>query len=75
MIGANSSPFHAQYVSQKHAELYENAFPMAAESKSDIHLYMDDSIWTVLNDEQGIELYNQLSQINVWGKAGMHARK
>ncbi|CAG2211547.1 unnamed protein product [Mytilus edulis] len=28
---------------------------------------------SVINDEQGIELYNQLSQ--VWAKAGMYARK
>ena len=72
VFGVNSSPFQAQYVSRKHAELYKNDFPMAAETvlKS---TYMDDSMDSVLNDEQGIELYNQLSQL--WGKAGMHARK
>lgn len=72
VFGVNSSPFQVQYVSQKHAELYKNAFPMAAETvlKS---TNMDDSMDSVLNDEQGIELYNQLSQL--WGKSGMHARK
>lgn len=35
--------------------------------------YMDNSMDSVLNDEQGIKLYNQLSQLR--GKAGMHARK
>ncbi|CAG2208607.1 unnamed protein product [Mytilus edulis] len=35
--------------------------------------YMDDSMDSVINDEQGIELYNQLSQL--WAKAGMYARK
>ena len=35
--------------------------------------YLDDSMDSVLNDEQGIELYNQLSQL--LGKTGMHARK
>jgi hypothetical protein len=68
----DSSPFQAQYISQKHAGLYNNDFPMAAETvlKS---TYMDNSMDSVLNDEQGIKLYNQLSQL--WGKAGMHARK
>ena len=70
MFGVNSSPFQAQYASQKHAGLYKNDFPMAAETvlKS---TYMDDSMDSVLNDEQGIKLYNQLSQL--WGKlACMH---
>lgn len=71
MVGVNSSPFQAQYVSRKHAELYKNDFPMATETvlKS---TYMDDSMYSVLNVEQGIKLYNQLSQL--WGKAGRHAR-
>jgi hypothetical protein len=72
VFGVNSSLFQAQYVSQKHAKRCKNAFPMAAETvlKS---TYMDDSMDSVLNDEQGIELYNQLSQL--LGKTGMHARK
>lgn len=62
VFGVNSSPFQAQYVSQKLAGLYKNDFPMAAETvlKS---TYMDDSMDSVLNDEQGIKLYNQLSQL------------
>ena len=72
VFGVNSSPFQAQYVSQKHAEMNKDDYPMAAETvlKS---TYMDDSMDSVMNDKQGIELYNQLSQL--WGKAGMYARK
>jgi hypothetical protein len=32
VFGVNSLPFQAQYVSQKHAEHYKNAFQMAAET-------------------------------------------
>ncbi|VDI81624.1 Hypothetical predicted protein [Mytilus galloprovincialis] len=50
----------------------KDSYPRAAETvlKS---TYMDDSMDSVINDEQGIELYNQLSQL--WAKAGMYARK
>lgn len=72
VFGVNASPFLAQYVSQQHAETYANEFPIAAETvlKS---TYMDDSMDSVVNAEQGIELFQQLSQL--WEKAGMHARK
>ncbi|CAG2211583.1 unnamed protein product [Mytilus edulis] len=50
----------------------KDSYPRAAETvlKS---TYMDDSMDSVINKEQGIELYNQLSQL--WAKAGMYARK
>ncbi|CAC5424074.1 unnamed protein product [Mytilus coruscus] len=72
VFGVNSSPFQAQFVSRKHAEMMKDSYPRAAEAvlKS---TYMDDSMDSVLNDQQGIELYNQLSQL--WEKAGMYARK
>ncbi|CAG2212809.1 unnamed protein product [Mytilus edulis] len=72
VFGVNSSPFQAQFVSRKHAEMTKDSYPRAAETvlKS---TYMDDSMDSVINDEQGIELYNQLSQL--WAKAGMYARK
>jgi len=51
VFGISLSPFQAQYVSQKHAELYMNVFLMAAETvlKS---TYMNDSsmesvLWTL----------------------------
>ncbi|XP_070556537.1 uncharacterized protein [Ptychodera flava] len=34
---------------------------------------MDDGMDSVMNDEQGIELYRQLSEL--WKRAGMHAHK
>ena len=72
VFGVNSSPFQAQFVLQSHAKKYQREFPMAAETilKS---TYMDDSMDSVLNEEQGIRLYSQLSGILT--TAGMHARK
>ena len=47
--------------------------------KMNIHLqqklnstYMNDSMDSVMSNDQGIELYHQLS--DVWGKAAMYAR-
>ena len=72
VFGVNSSPFQAQYVVQQHAKALRDLYPLAAETilKS---TYMDDSMDSVMTEEKGIELYNQLNQ--VWEKAGMHARK
>ena len=72
VFGVNASPFQAQFVAQEHARKYREKYPMAAETvlKS---TYMDDSIDSVPDERQGIELYNQLSEL--WGKAGMYARK
>ena len=36
-------------------------------------MYMDDSMDSVLTDEEGIDLYKQLSEL--WEKAGMHTHK
>ncbi|XP_071149222.1 uncharacterized protein [Mytilus edulis] len=72
VFGVNSSPFQAQFVSIKHAEMTKDSYPRAAETVLE-STYMDDSMDSVINDEQGIELYNQLSQL--WAKAGMYARK
>eukprot|EP00795_Rhopilema_esculentum_P005739 gene5739-10996_t len=72
VFGITSSPFQAQFVIQKHAQLYRSEYPMASETalKS---TYMDDSIDSVQDDEKGIQLYHQLAAL--WNKAGMHARK
>ncbi|CAC5419849.1 unnamed protein product [Mytilus coruscus] len=72
VFGKNSSPFQAQLVSRKQAEMMKDSYARAAKT---VHksTYMDDSMDSVLNDKQGIELYNQLSQL--WAKAGMYARK
>ena len=72
VFGVNSSPFLAQFVTQHHAKTHESEYPLTAETilKS---TYMDDSMDSVSDDQQGIELYRQLSQL--WKGAGMHARK
>ncbi|KAK6171952.1 hypothetical protein SNE40_018370 [Patella caerulea] len=72
VFGVNSSPFLAQYVTHKNAEKLADAYPMAAETilKS---TYMDDSMDSVPDSNNGIRLYSELSK--VWEAAGMHARK
>ena len=72
VLGINSSPLQAQFVSQTHAEKHKDELPLAAEAVSK-STYMDDSMDSVLDDSQGIELYKQLDEL--WSKAGMHARK
>ncbi|XP_052809477.1 uncharacterized protein LOC128237941 [Mya arenaria] len=72
VFGVNASPFLAQFVSQYNARLYENEYPLAAETvlKS---TYMDDSMDSVDNDKVAIRLYKELTAL--WEKAGMDARK
>ena len=72
VFGVNSSPFQAQFVLQHHARQNMTEFPMAAETilRS---TYMDDSMDSVMNEDQGVELHRQLSELLT--KAGMHARK
>ena len=67
VFGVNSSPFLAQFVTQQHAETHRTEYPLAAETalKS---TYMDDSMDSVADDQQGIELHKQLSQL--WKRAG-----
>ena len=72
VFGVNSSPFQAQFVLQHHARKFSEKFPMAAETVLR-STYMDDSMDSVMNDEEGIELHRQLSQLLT--EAGMHARK
>ena len=69
VFGVNSSPFLAQFVFQYHTNHYKKSFSRAA----DIILqstYMDDSMDSVLTDEEGINLYKQL--LELWEKAGMY---
>ena len=72
IFGINSSPFLAQFVSQYHAKVHEKQYPRAAEVvfKS---TYMDDSMDSVMNESEGVELYKQLSEL--WEKAGMQTHK
>ena len=68
----NSSPFQAQFDPQQHAKQHHRDFPMAAETvlKS---TYMDNSMDSVLNEEQAIAVYKELSVLLT--NAGMRARK
>ncbi|KAG1671934.1 hypothetical protein GQR58_016206 [Nymphon striatum] len=71
-FGANCSPFLAQYVIQLHAKNNSNKLPLAAETvlKS---TYMDDSMDSVKNIDEGIKLYKEL--IELFKTAGMKPRK
>ena len=62
----------SQFVAQENARRNQDRYPLAAETvlKS---TYMDDSIDSVENDEEGVELYRQLKAL--WGISNMHARK
>ena len=55
VFGINSSPFLAQFVSQHHATVHKQQYPRAAEVilKS---TYMDDSIDSVIDETEGVEL-------------------
>ena len=72
VFGLNCSPFLAQLVAHHHAILCKQRYPMASETilKS---TYMDDSMDSVQNDVQGIQLYQQLSKL--WEEAGMRTHK
>ena len=72
VFGINASPFLAQCVSQSHAMLFRESHPRASETilKS---TYMDDSMDSVLNEVEGINLYKELSEL--WKLAGMHTHK
>ena len=72
VFGVNCCPFQAQLVTRFHAEANMAEFPLAADAIINA-TYMDDTMESVLDDEEGLELYGQLSSL--WGSAGMHARK
>jgi hypothetical protein len=72
VFGVNASPYLAQFVSQYNAQRFAGEYPFAAETvmKS---TYMDDSMDSVWNEKEGVELYHELAEL--WQKAGMCARK
>ena len=72
VFGINSSPFLAQFVLQHHANKHQCDYDRAAETILNA-TYIDDSMDSVQDEEQGIRLYRQLSYL--LSKAGMHARK
>ena len=72
VFGKNAAPMEAQFVMQENARKHQELFPLAAETvlKS---TYMDDSLDSAQNDDQGIRLYHELKDL--WAKANMQARK
>ena len=52
----NSAPIESQFVAQENAQRNQDRYPLAAETilKSS---YMDDSIDSVENDEEGVKLH------------------
>ena len=72
LFGVDSSPFQAQYVLRQHAKKFQGDFPMAADTIL-YSTYMDDSMDSIRNEGQAVELYKQLSQL--LSAAGMYARK
>ena len=72
VFGVNSCPFQAQLVTRKHAEEKMTEFPAAADAVLN-STYMDDTMDSVADDSDGVQLYEQLSEL--WKTAGMHARK
>ena len=71
VFGINASPFLAQCVSQSHAMLLRQSHPRASETILK-YTYMDGSMNSVLNEVEGINLY-ELSEL--WKLAGMHTHK
>ena len=72
VFGKNSAQTEAQFVVQGNARKHLKLFTLAAKTvlKS---TYMDDSLDSAENDDQGIRLYHELKDI--WTKANMQARK
>lgn len=68
----NSAPMEAQFIAQENARRHRTEYRLAAETVLQ-STYMDDSLDSVEEEQEGIELYRQLSAL--WEKAGMHARK
>ena len=72
VFGVNSSPFLAQFVSQYHAKVHKKQYPRAAEVILK-PTYMDDSMDSVNDETEGVELYKQMSEL--WKKADMQTHK
>ncbi|XP_078378051.1 uncharacterized protein LOC144661230 [Oculina patagonica] len=66
VFGKNSAPMELLFVAHENARRNQDRYPPAAETvlKS---TYMDDSIDSVENDDEGVELYQQLKAL--WGVA------
>ena len=72
VFGVNASPFLAQFVIQHHAQMLQPNYERTSETVLQ-STYMEDSMDSVVNENEGISLYKQLSEL--WTKAGMRAHK
>ena len=72
VFGKNSALMESQFDAQENTRRNQDRYPLATETvlKS---TYTDDSIDSVENDDEGVELYRQLKAL--WGVAGMQTRK
>ena len=72
VFGVNAAPFIAQYVAQQTAREHLKSHPLAAEAIL-ASTYMDDTMDSAENLEQGLALHQELTEL--WGKAKMKPRK
>ena len=72
VFGKNSALIVSQFVAQENARRNQDSYPLAAETVFKL-THMDDSIDSVKNNDEGVELYSQLKAL--WGVANMQARK
>ena len=71
-FGVSAFSFLAQYVSQQHAKKYQEVYPMAAEVILSA-TYMDDTMTSVEDDREGVQMYQELTSL--WQSGGIHTRK
>ena len=67
VFGLNASPFIAHLVAQDHAKKYLSTCPLGAEAILQ-STYMDDTLDSVVNEKDAVQLYRELSKI--WTEAG-----
>ena len=72
VFGVNSSLFQAQFVAHMYAEKHKDEFRIATEIVLKA-TYVGDSMDSVVDESQGIKLYEELNQL--WSRAGMHTHK
>ena len=72
VFGGCYCPFCAQFTWQKHAEIHQDSYPLAASAVKN-HCYMDDLMPSVNSIKKAIETRCQLTEMG--DKAGFHVRK
>jgi len=72
VFGGCYCPFCAQFTWQKHAEIHQDSYPLAANAVKN-HCYMDDLMPSVDSIKKAIETRRQLTEMG--NKAGFHLRK